>query len=384
MGSERIRFSCSGCQQQLATEASQAGKRVACPTCRRTLVVPSPAVRHAEPLMDAAPAVPRPAPEPIVLDNPIVLPDEPLPEGEPLPASDNSLAFLSETQAEQPARTHASQPPPLPSVRDLGSPTPVGQSAGAFRRYLNWCGTRSLIFQVLLAAWTGFIALFWLASAFSAVSRHSNDNEAAAAALLFGMCCFGGFWFLVAFPLGIAAIATFEGKKATDQVAHSTSGSGTIPPPPPLAFRSGWLPGWAKLTTTHIVLILVFAIPILLCAGLFALAILGGTNNARCRVCGYEWRISEEYRDNISGQLVQMRCPRCGQEWPVFLLYREYDDHHGRSGHAEREAPQDNAHSKIVGNDAWNRLEESVQKTPASSPMEGPAAAPNIPAEPPQ
>jgi len=58
MSEDRIRFCCPGCQQQLATEASQAGKQVVCPTCQRILVAPAATIPRAEAPMGAAGADP--------------------------------------------------------------------------------------------------------------------------------------------------------------------------------------------------------------------------------------------------------------------------------------------------------------------------------------
>jgi len=87
-----------------------------------------------------------------------------------------------------------------------------------FRHYINWCGMRSFVFQVALAAWTGFLAFGYLGLMVSMTtdrSLHRYGTQDVGNSLLMGLCCSIGTWFLVAFPLGIAAIATFQGKGRT-------------------------------------------------------------------------------------------------------------------------------------------------------------------------
>lgn len=53
-------------------------------------------------------------------------------------------------------------------------------------------------------------------------------------------------------------------------------------------------------------------------------------NNARCQICGYEFRISdlEDHRD-VSGWLVERHCPHCGEKEPLLCFSRCYEEHHG-------------------------------------------------------
>lgn len=91
------------------------------------------------------------------------------------------------------------------------------------RRYLKWCGLRSIIFQAALAAWTTVTVLAWLYMAMSMVagddprmSKRENEQVAANALALMSCCSCGGYM-LIAGPLGIAAVATLETKGRNDR-----------------------------------------------------------------------------------------------------------------------------------------------------------------------
>jgi hypothetical protein len=105
-----------------------------------------------------------------------------------------------------------------------------------------------------------------------------------------------------------------------------------VPPP-------GTKPRTVTLTRTQLILLILgvaLGAPIVLWTGpLF----LGGTvhNNARCSVCGYEFRISEMYRNNVSGKIVEERCPRCRENWCPYLLYSAYDEEHNERRQGIRE-----------------------------------------------
>lgn len=139
MGEDRIRFCCSGCQQQLATEASQAGRRVACPTCRRVLIVPSATVRYVEPIVDVAPPAPKVPPRAAPPPRPAP-PDEPLleallaDEDEAAPA-DDPLGFLAaDSQGVNDARLRSAGIPPAshaqPPLHARASPTAPAVPSG--------------------------------------------------------------------------------------------------------------------------------------------------------------------------------------------------------------------------------------------------------------
>jgi predicted RNA-binding Zn-ribbon protein involved in translation (DUF1610 family) len=54
-------------------------------------------------------------------------------------------------------------------------------------------------------------------------------------------------------------------------------------------------------------------------------------NNARCIACGREFRITEEHRGNVSGQIKEYRCPQCGVSVPAQILYQFYDEMHPKN-----------------------------------------------------
>jgi len=56
----------------------------------------------------------------------------------------------------------------------------------------------------------------------------------------------------------------------------------------------------------------------------------GAPNNARCPHCNKEWRISEQYRGNMSEMYKTINCPRCDQPAAAGVLYQEYEEAHGK------------------------------------------------------
>ena len=92
-------------------------------------------------------------------------------------------------------------------------------------RHKNWCGTRSFVFQTMLASWTLFIlALYFLnvVASFSIIGERKDyferyTSKDAANSIIFGMLCFFAFYLLFAFPLATAAIATLESNKSKTQ-----------------------------------------------------------------------------------------------------------------------------------------------------------------------
>lgn len=110
----------------------------------------------------------------------------------------------------QPRQNYA---PPANRVRKATS-----KRAGAIARYKHRVGTRSFIFQVILIGWTAMMAAWICSFSISATGRSDvrgspDERDDAAAELGAGWCCLGGVWALVAFPCGIAAIATLERKE---------------------------------------------------------------------------------------------------------------------------------------------------------------------------
>ena len=92
------------------------------------------------------------------------------------------------------------------------------------RRYMHWSGTRSFIFQTLLAAWTAFMLMVLCLFMLSAVqaARESRDDNfgfrrrsegADGFALLVAIACPMSVYALVAIPLGVGALATLESNK---------------------------------------------------------------------------------------------------------------------------------------------------------------------------
>lgn len=72
---------------------------------------------------------------------------------------------------------------------------------------------RSFIFQVLLLAWTALMFL-WAVAGVAATSDYRGPyRDAHETGQAMGMLCTFFFWIIIALPLAIAAIATFEGGK---------------------------------------------------------------------------------------------------------------------------------------------------------------------------
>jgi ribosomal protein S27AE len=60
-------------------------------------------------------------------------------------------------------------------------------------------------------------------------------------------------------------------------------------------------------------------VAVLLIGGLF-----GGRNkNARCRVCGHEFYISDQYKDSVAQWTRQFQCPNCGVTFPAAVFYKQ-------------------------------------------------------------
>jgi hypothetical protein len=85
------------------------------------------------------------------------------------------------------------------------------------KKYRTWCGTRSFIFQCCLLGWTIFMVVllvFILRDAQEETQTYVNKREMSPrdAETFTGVsvCCPCGLWFLVAFPLGMAAILTLK------------------------------------------------------------------------------------------------------------------------------------------------------------------------------
>jgi hypothetical protein len=113
-------------------------------------------------------------------------------------------------------------PPPSPLVNTPRPPRQSGlRTANQFhspiRRYLRWAGTRSFVFQSILAGWTAFMlcaglgifAVYLMDARLQ--SQWEGDRQAVAMGfMLLGVCCPMGIYLLLAIPLGIAAIASLE------------------------------------------------------------------------------------------------------------------------------------------------------------------------------
>jgi hypothetical protein len=84
------------------------------------------------------------------------------------------------------------------------------------KRYVNWAGTRSIIFQSLFLGWTIFATFIGFALVLPTILKEPHTQSAQdAQAIAFGsgLCCSIGFYALLAVPLGIAAIATLETRR---------------------------------------------------------------------------------------------------------------------------------------------------------------------------
>jgi len=176
-----IRFACPMCRQELQAHDQDAGGKVGCPKCGQRLQIP-----------------PQPAPPRV---NKTVLGAPLEPPTRPFPPPDAEPAF---------------QPRPPPP--DASPPR------GMTRRYIDWCGTRSVIFQSLLLGWTAFVGLAALAlilqfaTATSKPVTKEEQEAAAIAAFYCGMLCPLAVYLLLAIPLGIAAIATLESGRGPRKV----------------------------------------------------------------------------------------------------------------------------------------------------------------------
>jgi hypothetical protein len=114
---------------------------------------------------------------------------------------------------------------PVPGVPAVPYATrPVRHGGGWIARYKARCGFRSFLFQGILVGWTAMIGCWVLFMTFASVQapRHNSPyyyvdrqerTEAEATAMLGSWCCLGGVWCLLAVPLGIAAVATYEGNR---------------------------------------------------------------------------------------------------------------------------------------------------------------------------
>ena len=72
-----------------------------------------------------------------------------------------------------------------------------------------------------------------------------------------------------------------------------------------------------------LVLVLGVGLPVLTCFGVYFVRVsTPPRNNARCPVCGKEFRIPEEHRGNNSQWIREYRCPRCGESAPAGILYK--------------------------------------------------------------
>ena len=116
-----IYFACPMCRQVLQARDEDAGGKLDCPKCGQRLQVP-----------------PRPAPPRVnktVLGTSL---DAPTPPSLPPPIAEHYL-------------------PPQSAATPDQSPPDVRR--GLIRRYIDWCGTRSVIFQSLFLGWTAFMVL---------------------------------------------------------------------------------------------------------------------------------------------------------------------------------------------------------------------------------
>lgn len=167
-------MNCPHCTAKLNVAANLTGKRVKCPKCNGEFVASS-IQNTGESKLKSSP---------------------------PLPPPTN-----------QPQRPHS--PPDRKSDA-------VSTKFSWFTRHRRWSGTRSFIFQTILFAWTVFMllvgfGLFLMAADIASDSIKSpylsERRGSAGAFFLSGICCPLGVYFLLAIPLGIAAIATLESNK---------------------------------------------------------------------------------------------------------------------------------------------------------------------------
>lgn len=112
--------------------------------------------------------------------------------------------------------------PPTPPVIDAVSVTAkrakgrLGGLFGQIHAYRERCGWRSFVLQAVLVSWTVAVGLVFLACALDIASPSTMSRlgaEQASQTLVTGFLCFGAGWFLLAFPLALAAICLFGADK---------------------------------------------------------------------------------------------------------------------------------------------------------------------------
>ena len=120
-------------------------------------------------------------------------------------------------QETQPSQAKSQQAPSAPNFH----PPNTLHKKSWLARYKTRCGTRSFAFQCSLLAWTALMIIL-LGILLKPVTKKEliydydvnpyNPREMAAWKAG-NLCCPLGVWFIVAVPLGIAAIATFGRNK---------------------------------------------------------------------------------------------------------------------------------------------------------------------------
>ncbi len=181
-----IAFPCPKCQATLKAPEEKVGARTKCPYCGSPVQVPG-----------------RPASAPWYVDD--VLPVEVPAQVEDLVKQDKPMNAPSQRarEVERPSEGGREREGDKPSYNII-------------QRYKQWAGTRSIIFQSILVGWSAFALLATcglLIPASMKKPQFQEDEDAQASAIGMLSCCSCGGYFLIAFPLGIAAIATLESRK---------------------------------------------------------------------------------------------------------------------------------------------------------------------------
>jgi hypothetical protein len=173
---------CIYCDLPIKYPVDRAGWKVICPRCRRDFRLPP---------LELETAKTKPAAKPI---------------SEQSKRVDQSQPAVEEQAAQPPIQIRPTQQKRKPS-------------RGIIYRYMDWCGKRSLIFQVSFVTWTTFWALLFCASIVASVKHdiefvHDEYDKAASdAALAMSALCYLAMWSLLAIPFFIAAIATLNEPK---------------------------------------------------------------------------------------------------------------------------------------------------------------------------
>jgi len=100
------------------------------------------------------------------------------------------------------------------SEQSRTSVSPRQPRVGLIKRYRRRCGFRSFVFQAIFAGWSVAIAIWMIVPVLSVIDESHQPwptSNSPGAVLLGAWACIIAGWALIAVPLGIAALATYEG-----------------------------------------------------------------------------------------------------------------------------------------------------------------------------